>query len=53
MAKMDSWKCQTRHKRIGVANEAPKKRGCGLNDDAIKRAPEGTITRRGPTAWTR
>ena len=25
MAKMDSWKCQTRHKRIGVANEAPKK----------------------------
>ena len=22
MAKMDSWKCQTRHKRIGVANEA-------------------------------
>ena len=41
MAKMDSWKCQTRHKRIGVANEAPKKRGCGLNGDAIKRASGG------------
>ena len=53
MAKMDSWKCQTRHKRIGVANEAPKKRGCGLNGDAIKRASVETITRRGPTAWTR
>ena len=37
---MDSWKCQTRHKRIGVANEAPKK-GCGLNGDAIKRASGG------------
>jgi hypothetical protein len=41
MTKMDSWKCQTRHKRIGVANEAPKKRGCGLNGDAIKRASGG------------
>jgi phage/plasmid-associated DNA primase len=29
MTKMGSWKCQTRHKRIGVASEAPKKRGCG------------------------
>ena len=41
MAKMDSWNCQTRHKRIGVANEAPKKRGCGLNGDASKRASGG------------
>ena len=53
MAKMDSWKCQTRHKRIGVANEAPKKRGA-VSTATPSRGPRvGTITRRGPTAWTR
>jgi hypothetical protein len=52
VAKMDSWKCQTRHKRIGVANEAPKKRGCGpqrrRHQEGLGRGPShGEDQRRG------
>ena len=53
MAKMDSWKCQTRHKRSAWPTRRPR-RGDAASTATPSRGPRGgTITRRGPTAWTR